>query len=207
MKTRLENLLPHPNSCSYYSQSLKEKLLRHIQSTGLYPPIIVRSLKNSKKFPSNNGHLQIIDGHLRFEILKDLNQTHAEVINFGPLSDRQTELLLLTLNQLRSAADPQKRAQLLKSHLADHNLTLDHLQQFLPDSKIVLQRLLNLTNAHPKITDPKNLPTLPKPFAVYLSPNQHTLVKFALEKIKKSHSAQSLAHALELLAQNFLKQK
>jgi len=114
MKTRITTLFPHPMNTSHPSDALKQKLAAHIQATGLYPPIIVRNLHNSQQFPSSNGHLQILDGHLRVQILRDLGYTHVDVKNFGPISDEQAETLLLTLNHLKSPTDPKKRADLIK---------------------------------------------------------------------------------------------
>ncbi len=203
MKTRITNLLPHPLACTHHSEAMKKKLAAHIQATGLYPPIIVRSLHKSEQFPSHNGHLQIIDGHLRAQVLKDLGYTHVDVKNFGNISDQASELLLLTLNHLKSPSSPQKRAELLKRHQQSTKHTLDQLAKFLPDSKITLQRLLALDK-------PQTLPpvqNLPKPFAVYLSQSQHNLLKFAMESIKKTSTVRSAAEALAILAKSHLKKK
>lgn len=177
--------------------------MRHIRSTGLYPPIVVRSLHHSQEFPSSNGNLQIIDGHLRYQILKELGYDKVEVRNFGPLGDDQAEILLLTLNHLKSPCDPKKRAALIKHHQATTKNTLDQLVKLLPDSKLTLLRLLSLEKPQLQ-SPPKNLP---KPFAVYLSQSQHDLVRQALAAVKKQNAAPSVAHALEIMAKKWMGKK
>lgn len=197
-------MIPHPDSCSHYSAGVREKLKRHIAATGLYPPIIVRTLVKSQKFPSHNGHVQIIDGHLRFEILKDLGHRYAEVRSFGALSDRQTELLLLTLNHLRSADDPRKRGALLRKHLAGPGEELKRVLKLLPDSKVTLRRLLDLAAGGAGMVPQNKLPAMPRPFAVYLSEDQHALLARTLEMIRKSTGKRSKAEGVEYLARDYL---
>jgi hypothetical protein len=206
MRIKLENLIPHPGSCSHYSEVLRAKLKRHIAATGLYPPIIVRTLVRSQKFPSHNGHVQIIDGHLRFAILKELGAKWAEVRSFGALTDRQTELLLLTLNHLRSADDPQRRGELLHKYLAGGEEELKRVLKMLPDSKVTARRLLDL--ARPGVGSgfklPSELPALPRPFAVYLSEDQHALLTRTLEAIRKTTGNRTKAQGVEYLARKYL---
>jgi ParB-like chromosome segregation protein Spo0J len=172
-------------------------------ATGLYPPIIVRTLGRSQKFPSHNGHVQIIDGHLRFEILKELGCRHAEVRSFGALTDKQTEMLLLTLNHLRSADDPQKRGKLLQKHLAGPEEEWKRVMKLLPDSKVTVRRLLDLASGRAGMIPQNKLPAMPRPFAVYLSEDQHALLARTLETIRKATGTRTKAEGVEWLARKY----
>lgn len=204
MKIPLSRLIPHPQVCSHFTSPLKEKLKAHIEQTNLYPPLVVRSLSKSKAFYGTNGKLQIIDGHLRYAILKELGARSASVVNFGPLTDEQTTLLLLTLNPLRAHENPQKRARLIADYAKDQKLTLDELQTRLPDTKRSLERLLRLADDKPKIRKAAKPENAPKPFAIYLDPDQHELVRKATAAARKQFNLKNLADALETLARNFL---
>lgn len=204
MKVPITRLIPHPQATSKATEAMKQKLLAHIQATSLYPPIVVRSLRKSKSFHNNNGHLQIIDGHLRFEILKELKITHANVVNFGDISDRKTQLLLLTLNKLHSSDDPQKRAQLVKTYAKKEKLSAGDLQAILPDTKRTLEKLLDLADTPPQICKAAKTPQTAKPLAVYLTESQHKLITNALNAAKKQFNHRKTSDALEALARTFL---
>jgi ParB-like chromosome segregation protein Spo0J len=205
MNVSLSKLIPHPHACSHQTGSLKEKLKAHIQATKLYPPIVVRSLSKSKEFYCTNGKLQIIDGHLRYEILKELGLTSINVVNFGPLSDEQTMVLLLTLNQLRAHDNPQKRAKLIHACTQRRNLPLEQLEKLLPDTKRSLERLYRLATQTPRIhSAPKKQAEL-RPLALYLDPDQHRLVQSAVSAAKKQFKLKNLADALETIARDFLR--
>jgi len=204
MKVRMEHLVPHPESCSHFSEVLKKKLTEHIRATGLYPPLIVRTLKKSAKYFSGNGDLQILDGHLRYGILKELGVRTVEVRSFGALTDKQAELFLLTLNHLRSVDDPARRGALLRRHVGDSAEGLKRMTRLLPESKVTLRRLLDLAGRGPVVIPPVKLPALPKPFAVYLSGDQHDLLARTLEAIKRTTGGRSNAEAVEYLTKEYL---
>ncbi|MEP7027686.1 MAG: ParB/RepB/Spo0J family partition protein, partial [Candidatus Eisenbacteria bacterium] len=62
----IEHLVPHPLNANVLPDDLREKLAAHIRSTGRYPHLIVRP------HPSEPGKFQILDGHHRLLVLKEL---------------------------------------------------------------------------------------------------------------------------------------
>ena len=67
----LDDLAPHPLNANIMPDDLREKLRVHIQRTGRYPHLIVRS------HPEKKGTYEILDGHHRLDILRELGHTEV----------------------------------------------------------------------------------------------------------------------------------
>jgi ParB family chromosome partitioning protein len=89
------------------SGSTFAKLVRNIERTGRYEPLIVRPYRRKK------GRFQIINGHHRLEAIKKLGKRKAEVIVWD-VDDEQTDILLATLNRLSGSDIVAKKIALLK---------------------------------------------------------------------------------------------
>jgi len=206
VKLALSQIVPHPDNPNVMSRCALDKLRKHIGQTGRYAPLIVRTLGRSKRFARYKGKYQLIDGHQRLRALAELGYKTVHVADWGDLTDRQTDILLLTLNRLTGGDDPAKRARLIKRVLDRQESSLKELARLLPDSQRALQRLIELTrpqaNTLPPPPDPADQPV---PFAVYLTPRQHRLLQQALKKTK-TPAARTHAAALEKILQQFLDQ-
>ncbi len=62
----LNCIQPDPRSANTWDQETLEKIIRNIERTGLYPPLIVRN------DPNNPKRKFLVDGHLRKTALEKL---------------------------------------------------------------------------------------------------------------------------------------
>src|SRR5205809_8006900 len=90
----LDNLLPHPLNSNVMSPDLQAKLRAHIKRTGRYPFLVVRP------YPDELGKFQVLDGHHRVAVLRDLGHTDARC-DVWQVDDREAKLLLATLKRLQ----------------------------------------------------------------------------------------------------------
>jgi len=128
----LDDLLPHPLNSNVMSADLQAKLRAHIKRTGRYPFLVVRP------HPNETGRFQVLDGHHRVAILRDLGHRAARC-DVWDVDDREARLLLATLNRLQGQDQPLRRAQLIHELLAEMNVT--DLGGLLPESEKQLEEL------------------------------------------------------------------
>src|SRR5688572_22465461 len=88
----VDALVPHPLNANVLPEDLREKLAAHIRSSGRYPHLIVRP------HPSEEGRFQVLDGHHRLLVLRDLGHAEARC-DIWDVNDREAKLLLATLNR------------------------------------------------------------------------------------------------------------
>jgi ParB-like chromosome segregation protein Spo0J len=129
----LGDLVPHPSNPNVMPDELKGKLAANIGASGRYPPLIVR--------PLGNGSFQILDGHQRAGVLRELGEATA-VCYVWPADDREALLLLATLNRLEGQDVPGRRAALI-AELQAHE-TLAELARLLPEDEAQLEATLDL---------------------------------------------------------------
>jgi len=128
----LGDLLPHPLNSNVMSEDLQAKLRAHIKRTGRYPFLVVRP------HPEEAGKYQVLDGHHRVAILRDLGHTEARC-DVWEVNDREARLLLATLNRLQGQDQPRKRAELIHELLGE--MSLDDLAGLLPETDKQLEEL------------------------------------------------------------------
>lgn len=122
LRVALERLHPHPANPNVMDAVALEKLVRNIDRSGRYPPLVVRP------HPGRAGDYQILDGQHRVEALGRLG--HREALCFPwPCDDATALMLLATLNRLHGEDLPYRRAALL-----------DELQRLVP--REVMESLL-----------------------------------------------------------------
>src|SRR2546426_5620779 len=129
---RLDDLIAHPLNANAMPEDLREKLRAHIRRTGRYPFLVVRP------HPEELGHYQVLDGHHRVEILRELGHTDARC-DIWQVDDREAKLLLATLNRLQGQDVPIRRAELLHELLGE--MSLDDLAGLLPETDKQLEEL------------------------------------------------------------------
>ncbi len=103
---KLTHLSPMTDRAGRLSKRQRDAIKAHIAETGVYPAIIVRPTE--KRFDK----YQIIDGHMRAEILAELGWKSARC-EIWPVDGDQARLLSVSLNQLRGRPDGQARGKLL----------------------------------------------------------------------------------------------
>jgi len=131
-------LVPHPSNSNYMDANTTDKLQRHIECTGNYEPLAVRP------HSSRGGKFQILNGHNRFRVLRDIGYTAINCVVWD-VNDKQARLYLATLNRLSGRDVPERRAILLEDLLADFNV--DDLAMLLPETFEQLEELQKLASA------------------------------------------------------------
>jgi ParB family chromosome partitioning protein len=133
LRVPLKNLVPHPLNANVMPEELKAKLKANIRASGRYAPLIVR--------PLQDGAFQILDGHQRDDVLRELGETTAVCYEW-PATDEEALVLVATLNRLEGEDVPGKRAALI-AQLESHR-TLAELAQLLPETEAELEAALEL---------------------------------------------------------------
>src|SRR5262245_56879731 len=128
----LDDLLAHPLNSNTMPADLQEKLRAHIKRTGRYPYLVVRP------HPDQPGKFQVLDGHHRVAILRQLGHTEARC-DVWQVDDREAKLLLATLNRLQGQDVPIRRAELIHELLGE--MSVDDLAGLLPESDKQLEEL------------------------------------------------------------------
>ena len=108
----LDDLTPHPLNANVMPEDLRAKLAAHIRRTGRYPFLVVRP------HPDEPGKYQVLDGHHRVEVLRELGFTEARC-DVWDVDDREAKLLLATLNRLQGQDLPIRRAELIHELLGE----------------------------------------------------------------------------------------
>jgi len=128
----LDDLVAHPLNSNVMPEDLRAKLKAHIKRTGRYPFVVVRP------HPDDPGKYQVLDGHHRVAVLRDLGHSEARC-DVWEVDDREARLLLATLNRLQGQDVPAKRAQLLHELLGE--MSLGDLSGLLPESDKQIEEL------------------------------------------------------------------
>jgi len=194
----LECLEPHPENSNRMPPRLLEKLKTHIQRTGLYEPLVVRPLPGAEGADSAVPRYQILNGHHRAEVLRQLGHTHARC-DVWEVDDAEARLLLATLNRLEGRDDPAARARLV-ARLAEGRSAED-LARLLPEPTDAVERLLALAKPPPAPLAAEALEPPARPMTFFLTDDQHEVVSEALHEAATAGAAKpSRAEALERLA-------
>jgi len=212
----LDKLIEHPENPNRMSGQTFGKLVRHIERTGRYEPLVVRKVADGDRF-------EIINGHHRARALKRLGHDYADAVVWQ-LDDDEARLYLATLNRLCGTDDFDKRGKLLAA-LAE-KFSNAQLGKLLPESRKAVERLTNLNPPQP--SDPGDVGTLPVSLVFFVDAEQKAVIDKALDaadvelartpekyhddekKLRcpggrdKPTNAQKKARALEALAQWFL---
>src|SRR3989441_212570 len=128
----LDDLVPHPLNSNVMTTELRAKLTAHIRRTGRYPFLVVRP------HPEQDGKYQVLDGHHRVAVLRDLGHTEARC-DVWEVDDREAKLLLATLNRLQGQDLPRRRAELLHALLGE--TSAGDLAGLLPESEKQIEEL------------------------------------------------------------------
>jgi ParB/RepB/Spo0J family partition protein len=198
----LDRLIPHPDNPNRMSKGNFSKLVRNIERTSLYEPLIVR------RQPGQGEYFQIINGHHRLEALKKLGYAAADCVVWD-IDDEQVDVLLATLNRLCGSDILDKKLILLR-RLNEKTLAQE-LARLLPLTGKQIERLANL-----------KLPAVPAkgqvkaggmcfavPLVFFVNESQQRIIEDALSKAqsteKEKTKAQRRAEALTKVAEKYLK--
>ena len=192
----LKLLLPHGDNANRMSRGNFAKLVRNIERTGRYEPLIVRP------HPKEKGFFQIINGHHRRQALAKLGYESAEVVVWD-VDDEQADILLVTLNRLGGRDELSKRIALLKRLRG--RMETRELSRLLPQTAGQLKRLTEFKM--PRAAGGERV-TFLMPLVFFVDEVQKQVIEEALgmveKKEEKSNKAARRAAGLERMARYFL---
>jgi len=193
----LDKLIAHPGNANVMSKAAFGKLVRNIERTGLYEPVVVR------RHPKRAGHYEIINGHHRCKALQKLGYATADAVVWD-VDDEQAEILLATLNRLCGRDGPRGKIALLEG--LSRRMPAGELGKLLPMSRAQIERLCRLKE------QALNLSSRAKPMAgamvFFVSDGQKKIIDGALDLaikgIDKGTAAQRRAAALTAIAERYV---
>ena len=195
----LSKLIAHPDNPNVMSEATFRKLVRNIERTGLYEPIVVRP------HPKEKGRFQIINGHHRVKALEKLGRKVANCVVWE-VNDEETSVLLATLNRLAGSDVPAKKIELLKE--LTKQMATAQLAKLLPQTAKQIERLTNLKlNPVPIKADAEQFAI---PLVFFVTKQQQEIIEKAISCIEHRASciemtkAQRRASAITEIAQRFL---
>jgi hypothetical protein len=213
----LDKLIAHPDNPNRMSKDKFAKLLRNIKRTGHYEPLIVRPCpkKNCNSCENRNPNkeggkcFQIINGHHRWQALKELGYKSADAVVWD-IDDRQTDIMLATLNRLAGSDVLDKKMALLKrlNHSAFSGRTAE-LAKLLPHTASQIKRLTRFTVSDCRKALENHKSQTLNPLVFFLNNKQQAVfdkaMLAAMSKIEENRSkAIKNAAALTCIAQSFI---
>lgn len=203
-ETRIENrisripidrLVVHPDNPNRMSKGNFAKLVRNIERTGRYEPLVVR--------PKNDG-FQIINGHHRRRALQELGYTTADAVVWD-IDDGDTDILLATLNRLGGSNVLDKKLTLVKR--LNKRTNARDLARLLPHTAGQIRRFAQM-NAGRLAPTKSASSVFANPKVFFLDDAQYEVVEKALslarrDRSQKTRAARNAA-ALTEIAQCFI---
>lgn len=193
----LSKLFAHPANPNVMSDGTFRKLVRNIERTGLYEPIVARP------HPKKKNCFEIINGHHRVKALELLGQKEANCVVWD-VDDEQTAVLLATLNRLTGSDVVQKKIELLKE-LTKRMGTIE-LSKMLPQTAKQIDRLINLKL--PDVLIKANAEQFAVPVVFFVTADQNKIIEEALSRVPAQPGqtkTQQRAAAITKIAERFLR--
>ena len=194
----LDKLEFHPHNPNVQSRVNFAKLVRNIERTGRYEPLIVRPC------PGRRGSFQIINGHHRCKALAELGYKTADCIVWD-VDDEQTDVLLATLNRLGGSDRLGKKLKLLKR--LNRKMAAPDLAKLVPQTAKQIERLVNLKM--PAAPSKINARCFANPLVFFVKDSQHQQIERALllveepkaQMTKAAKRAAALTHIADYFAE------
>lgn len=199
----MARLHAHPLNSNRMPEDLRAKLTAHVRRTGRYPFIVVRP------HPELAEEFQILDGHHRVEVLRELSYVDARC-DVWDVDDREAKLLLATLNRLQGQDVPIRRAELVHELLGE--LSLPDLAGLLPETDKQLEELAALLQfpaediaALLEEEAERAERVLPRVLTFVVNPEQEALIERAVEQASDGTAGRDRkARGLVALARRYL---
>ncbi len=170
----LDKLEFHPDNPNKQSRVNFAKLVRNIERTGRYEPLIVRPCSEKA------GRFQIINGHHRCQALARLGCETADCIIWD-INDEETDILLTTLNRLGGSDQLGKKLKLLKR--LNKRLESRVLAKLLPQTPKQIERLTNLKR--PSAPAKINAKCFANPMVFFVNDAQQQQIERALSLVEE----------------------
>jgi len=194
----IDKFVPHPDNPNRMSKANFAKLVRNIERTGRYEPLVVRP------YPDKLGYVQIINGYHRWQALKELGYKTADAVVWD-IDDQQADILLTTLNRLGGCDILEKKLALLNR--LTERMRASELAKLLPQTAKQIERLTNLKfeTRIPKV-QARNW----QPMVFFVTQMQQETIEKALsnasQNLSESTKAGERATALTYIAQFYINQ-
>ena len=190
----IEKLAAHPGSPNRMSKRNFARLVRNIERTGRYEPLVVRR---------QGDCFGIINGHYRRLALKQLGYQTVDAVVWD-LDDAEADILLCSLNRLKGSDVLAKKLALLER--LNRNMNARELARLLPFTRSQIEKLRNLKV--PAAPAEVSAESFAVPVVFFLSGEQQQIVAEALASTAgdndKTKAARNAA-ALTEMAQCFNK--
>ncbi len=199
----LDKLVAHPDNPNRMSKAKFAKLIRNIERTGRYEPLVVRPC------PRKPDCFQIINGHHRWQALRELGYKTAEALVWD-VNDQDTDILLATLNRLGGSDVLDKKLTLLKRlNKSAFDGRTAKLAKLLPQTSNQIKRLTELAISDCRKAVENRKSQILNPLVFFLNDKQQVVVAKALsaamsEVEENRTKAMKNAAALTYIAQNFI---
>jgi ParB/RepB/Spo0J family partition protein len=183
----VDKLVAHPDNPNRMSKANFAKLVRNIKLSGRYEPLVVRPCPPDQ-VGGKPGFFQIINGHHRWQALIQLGYKTANAVVWD-IDDRQTDILLATLNRLAGSDVLEKKLALLAR--LNKCMETRELAKLLPQTAKQIERLSNLKipNAPPKITTN----CFANPLVFFVSDKQQKIIEEALSIARQTQGLKTKA--------------
>lgn len=170
----LDKLVAHPDNPNRMSKAKFVKLIRNIERTGRYEPLVVRPC------PQEPDCFQIINGHHRWRTLKELGYKTAEAVVWD-VNDQDTDILLATLNRLGGSDVLDKKLALLKRlNKSAFDGRTAKLAKLLPQTSNQIKRLTELAISDCRKAVENRKSQILNPLVFFLNDKQQEVVAKAL---------------------------
>jgi ParB-like chromosome segregation protein Spo0J len=184
----IDKLVAHPGNPNRMSKRNFARLVRNIERTGRYEPLVVRR---------HGDDFQIINGHHRCQALQQLGYENVDAVVWD-VDDNDADILLSTLNRLGGSDVLDKKLALLER--LNRNMHAREMARLLPFSRSQIERLRNLKV--PAAPAKINVKSFAVPMVFFLNDAQQEIVAKALasaregqnEKIKATRNAAALTY-------------
>ena len=178
----LDRLVPHPDNPNRMSRTNFAKLVRNMDRTGRYEPLVVRPC------PNRRGFFQIINGHRRCEALHKLGRTIAQVVVWN-VNDEQTDVLVATLNRLGGRDTLDKKLTLLRRLC--QRIPTRKLARLLPQTLGQIERLVSAGSGAAPVR--KDVDRFAIPIVFFVDGEQQRKIEDAIATVAPSCEGQTRA--------------
>jgi ParB-like chromosome segregation protein Spo0J len=212
----IDKLIPHPDNPNRMSKANFDKLVRNIERSGRYEPLVVRPCPDARgtrddgRVSANprpesqcTSVFQIINGFHRLQALKQLGYKTADVVVWD-IDDHEADILLATLNRLGGKDILEEKLALLRR--LSSKLQPRELAKLLPQTAKQIDRLTNLKLPAAPATLAAN--HFANPLVFFVNDTQQQIIEQALSLAKLQQNektkAAKRAAALTAIARQFL---
>ena len=171
----VDKLVGHGANANVMDDESMAKLKKHISRHGYYEPLVVR------KHPHREGYYELINGHHRQKILRDLGHGEVNCVVWD-VDDDEVLLLLATLNRLTGADAPKLRGQLLAK--LSSNMAAKELLRNIPEKRQQLEKLLVLNKPGVMIA-PEHLGEMPEAMTFFVTAEQKEIIEQSLVQVRQ----------------------